>query len=331
MVVEVWRQRAGGKSVAPYAAWFRGVQHCSSPWSCPACAPRLAAERGDLLSRVVERWGSERALLLTLTIRHARGHDLRRMRCAVAAAWRRVQQSRLWRGTDGEAVRALEVTYGGFAGWHPHLHVLVFLPEAPTEIATRLLRDAVYVEWRHAIERELGAEHVPDEDCGVDLRPAKDAHYIAKLGLELTAPATKAGRLRGHMTPWDIARRAAGGNAGYEALWRDWQQAMHGAKALTWPTSRRSKLRALRNAVQAEIDAEAAVEPATPEPNAPELVMTIPLSTWGAVRDELRPWILDVVRGGGDAADVQDVIDDYLAERERRRGGSWTTQQRGGP
>lgn len=256
--------------------------------------------------------------MATFTISHRKEHarDLRRMAKGIALAWKGVQQSHPWRELGIECVRGLEVTYSGFAGWHPHLHVLLFfsheLSDAERCRVTAMLRR----EWSVAVARELGAAHVPSASRGVDVGPAKDARYLAKLGLELTSPGTKT-KKPGHLGVWDIAQRAADGRAGYQALWREWQQGMQGRKALTWPTSPKSPLRALRGQAQESIDAR---REAMKRPR--ELVARIPRYLWSLVLSlGMRGDILDAVRGNGDAEDVYAILSDCLDARARAGSG----------
>lgn len=313
--IEVWKEADPDAGGSP-KAWFGAVQHCDSPWSCPVCAPRVASERGELLEEVVRCWpaGMNAIALATFTIRHDKGHarELRRLRKGIALAWRCVQQSHPWRELGIECVRGLEVTYSGWKGWHPHLHVLLFFRAALTDAERCRVAAMLSHEWAVAVARALGAEHVPSAERGVDVSAAKNARYLAKLGLELTSPATKQ-KKPGHLGVWDIAKRAAEGNEGYQALWREWQQSMRGAKALTWPTSQKSELRALKDRVAKDLEAR---REASKRPR--ELVATIPRSLWAIVvsfGERVRGDILDAIRGNGDEADVYAILTDMLNAR----------------
>jgi hypothetical protein len=118
------------KSPAGHAS-FSGLLRCDSPWACPACAARLAAERAAELSRVVEEHGKDRAAMLTASLAHAKADDLKTLRTGMAAALKYVRTHREWRALAERYVladaRALEVQRGGFAGWHPHYHLLLLL------------------------------------------------------------------------------------------------------------------------------------------------------------------------------------------------------------
>jgi len=108
--------------------FFSGLQHCGSVWECPTCAAAICHGRAEQLEGLLERHGRDRALFLTLTIRHAYGDDLRLLTRRLSLAWRAFTRGEPWKrlarrlGIVG-AVRALELTHGR-NGWHPHLHIL---------------------------------------------------------------------------------------------------------------------------------------------------------------------------------------------------------------
>jgi len=214
-------------------AFARGLLTCGSVWSCPSCSAKIRAGRAGEVQQVVEWHGQHRTFLWSLTVRHARGHSLERVRRGVARAMRLMQRGAPWRrfkarvGLVG-SIRALEVTHGP-NGWHPHLHALL-LVERPDLLAME--RAWLLGRWQSCVVAALGAAHTPNEH-GSDLRPCTDSTYIAKLGLELCDGA-KTGRA-GHRTPWQIARDVADGDvAGDRVLWREYGSAMFGARMLTW-------------------------------------------------------------------------------------------------
>lgn len=249
--VEVVRRTATRDSGETYQhAYYRGLLRCGSVWECPVCAMQIRAERADELKRAVHAWGPSNVAMLSLTVRHGLGDDLRATRRGIAAAFRRLIRGRPWPrfckkyGIEFH-VRALEVTHG-LHGWHPHLHALLFLeiPLSPAELdaATTWLHE----RWRNCVRRALGSEFVPNEH-GVDLRASKRADYLAKFSLELVDPGTKRGRA-GNRTPIQIAVSAATGKCpDDEALWVAYCAGMRGAKMLTWSEG-------LRAAVELDVE-----------------------------------------------------------------------------
>jgi hypothetical protein len=209
-----------------------GVMSCGSVWACPVCSQRICSHRAEELKGCVKDWKGL-VSMLTLTVRHALGDDLRGIRKGVAAAWRR-----LWQGRKAKQlramfhvkhhVRALEVTHGA-NGWHPHLHVLMWCTADADAGALDFLRE----QWIAAVEKELGASAAPDWTHGVVHTPGGAGGYLAKFGLEVTHVHTKSGR-RSSRTPWEIALDAIDGDEASAALWRTYCRDMKGARQLTW-------------------------------------------------------------------------------------------------
>lgn len=227
-----------GIGVRDGRARFQGLVRCGLVWLCAVCTATIRARRAEEVSQLYG-WHKPHGdtLMLTLTVRHAMGDDLQRIRKGVANAWRALQSGKHWialKATTGLRgyVRALEVTHGA-NGWHPHLHVLLLLPPmAPRAIAA--LRARLSARWQSAVARTLGVDHVPNDHLGCDLRLAHEADYITKLGLEISDMGTKHGR-SGNRSPWEIAEDyAAGRDAADGALWRAYAEGMKGARMLTW-------------------------------------------------------------------------------------------------
>lgn len=164
--------------------------------------------------------------MLTLTVRHALGDDLRHMRVRMADAWGRVQRLTSWRvllASGAWFVRALEATHGR-NGWHPHYHVLVVSPvhletelrparrEGDPDVAHVLAGERLGADWREAIRLELGPMHVPDEEHACDWRGIAAGEYIAKLdlamGIELTDAAGTKRAKDGGRKPAELLRDA---------------------------------------------------------------------------------------------------------------------------
>lgn len=242
-------------------AKFDGLANCGSVWECPCCQMVIKARRAEEVRTVVEAHGAGRVAMLTLTIRHGVGDDLKKLRRSLADAWRgftrgaAYQRFKKRHGVEG-AIRALEVTHGD-NGWHPHIHVLLLLKRPFDELEVFPVdghdrwvpRDVGWVidRWSTMVERYVGAAHVPDDSYGVTLTPCRAADYVSKLGLELSDPGVKRGRSKGR-TPLQIASDFADASAEVRAgrlaskkrkardrwLWCRYAEAMRGARQLTW-------------------------------------------------------------------------------------------------
>jgi hypothetical protein len=261
-------------------AHFRGVQRCGSVWECPVCALRIRATRAAELKSAVEAWGPGNVAMLSLTVRHGLGDDLRAVRQGVANSFRRLINGEPWKrfctkfGLEHH-VRSLEVTHGAH-GWHPHLHVLFFLEVKLTEDEQARASAWLQNRWAKSVGRELGGDFVPNAH-GVDLRESKRADYLAKFSFELTDPGTK--RARGkNRTPLQIAASAATGkNQDDEALWFAYCSGMRGAQMLRWSKN-------LREAVDLgeEPTDQAVVDSEEQQPAEP--VAIIASWVWDAIR-----------------------------------------------
>lgn len=295
-------------------AHLRGLEHCASVWSCPACSMKIRAGRAEEVTRAVEAHGAARVAMLTLTVRHGYGDALERTRRGVARAFQRVFRGRAGAALRGDLegyVRALETTHGG-NGWHPHLHVLLFLPHELDERGLEALRARFSERWCAAVARELGSAHVPSDAHGADLSPAHSAEYIAKLGLEITAPAGKEARAVGSRTPWQIAADLADHrHAGDVALWREWTQGMHGARMLTWSRGLRKRLALGPEKTDEELARES-------EERARNVVAVLDRETWALVRARTDgpALVLEAAERGG-ANEVSRVVR-ALAGRDPR-------------
>lgn len=234
------------------SARFAGLLRCNSVWQCPVCAPRIMRDRGDTLAAMYaghEATGG-RALMLTLTAPHDYGDRLAELQRHVSEAWRRVTTGAPWQRWRKRArlvgyARALEVTHGA-NGWHPHLHVMLFLGEDSPATAQAVER-WFYARWAVAVTRGTGLRF-PSREHGVTVTIPRQGDYLAKMGLsaELTSATTKAGR-EGHRTPWQVLRDLTLAEPGSEAeardtaLWEEWALGMKGARQITFTRGLRAR------------------------------------------------------------------------------------------
>ena len=225
--IEVRRLADGVK-----ARWLR-LLRCGHVWTCPCCASEIRAKRRDQVIRAVKA-GTERPWrMITLTIRHHVGAPLKKLLDGLMKSWRKTRQigtiQRLWKGHVKASIRAVEITHGA-NGWHPHLHVLI-----QSDGWDRDDRDALMAAWRRTVVSILGVEHIPDAEIGVKwspaMRSAHDAGYLSKLGLEMSWGEKRA-RGKRSRGPWTIARDAAGGDAQSVMLWKEYEDATKGRRAL---------------------------------------------------------------------------------------------------
>lgn len=265
------------------------VHRCGSVWACPACAHQIASRRVTDVIDCVNWWrGKQRGndvAMLTLTVRHRAGEDLRALRRALSDAWRKLQQSRVWqylRELCGalHMVRCHDVTWSELNGFHPHVHAML-LCENPQRASD--FQELITEEWRRIVTRTMGAEHLPSIAKAVKLAPCYDSSYVARLGLETSSPASKKAR-EGHLAPMQLADEvliARGDRRDVlAAAWREYCLAMSGCHQVQWS-------RGLRSAFGCQLPDVMLVGwtiECEPEEEATHAIIgTIPRETWRAM------------------------------------------------
>jgi hypothetical protein len=191
------------------SVFYRGLCLCGSVWACPVCSAKISEVRRQELDRAVIEWKKRDGHLglLTLTFPHCFQDQLGEMLPKFTEALRYFSTSgtfhRIWSPSAGlvHRVRATEFTYGA-NGWHPHVHILLFLDKKlDTENTESLKR----VWFKSCVKAGLKR---PSDEHGVDLRDGTYAsQYVGKWGIthELTKANSKKGR-HGSQTPWDFLR-----------------------------------------------------------------------------------------------------------------------------
>lgn len=245
-------------------AFYTGVRSCASVWACPACQATIRQRRAVEADAAMKRWvrsagdgGHGGSLVfVTLTVPHRRDR-LADTLGTVFDAWRTLVASRAgrkWRrewGVDGY-IRAVEVTYGTWNGWHPHLHIALFVgPDcdgqaAGDELAERwcdLVPGAVSSAQRVEVARSVDAvsEYMLKSD------PLGAGRDVLPIALELCrADLKKAGARKG-LSPMQVAalawlefrRRPKGSKAGFTdsfhgRLWREYEETTKGRRPIEW-------------------------------------------------------------------------------------------------
>lgn len=306
-------------------AGVAGLQSCGSPWACPVCARRIAAERTDelrgVLGAVAEVGGSVH--LATFTMRHHRGQSLRELWDALSAAWRAVTSGRAvererdrW-GVLG-MVRVVEATHGDH-GWHLHVHALIALDGPASGELVRELAGAMFGRWeRSLVRRGLAAPLM--ERGGLDVRPvdlgagSRDAmaEYLGKITVEVTGAVTKSGR-RGNRSPFGIlADTLATGLATDAELWLEWEQASTGRRQIAWSRGFRE---------WAGVREERSDDEIVAEDTGGDDVLAISAESWPILRTRLADLLDAVELGGlvGAAAWLREQRIDWTPVRPRAR------------
>lgn len=255
-------------------ASFRNLLTCGSVWICPVCAAKISERRAKELLAAVTNWHEERGtvLLVTYTLRHNRNQSLTDVLGTLQAALKRYKagkgyQSLITRHGIAGTIRALETTYGVNAGWHPHVHELVFIsaghPVGGFQADARR-------RWIDSV-KAVGGDAL--QSIGLDVKLGdKDVYaYVSKYGhlpkgtrwsIEReVAKAVSKRAARGGRQPLQLLNDAGEGDAGAAALWVEYIEAMKGKRQLVWSKGLRALLglesEATDTAIAAAIDDDA--------------------------------------------------------------------------
>lgn len=240
--IQILKSKEHGK------AHYKGLYVCARLWTCPVCAAKISERRrvelvGALASAKAQ---GLHVKLLTLTVPHGIGDDVNELLAAIKKSWKATTSNRAGKnvrkllGVKG-TIRALEVTYGE-NGFHPHLHVLLFLEHDSTNNAVEGLFAPL---WQDACVKAGLPRPSIAHGCRVD-DGSKAAAYASKWGLEseMTKSHTKRGK-SGGMTPWDFLRAVFenGPDASkYRALFKVYADAFHGERQLHWSVGLKAML-----------------------------------------------------------------------------------------
>jgi hypothetical protein len=200
-------------------SYTRGCIVCNRLWECPVCAEKITNHRREEISEAIAsaRRAGWSPVLITATLRHHKSDTCNDVLDALLKAWRgftggkgfqELREQWYWEGS----IKSLEPTYG-INGWHPHLHLLVFLSGDIKNFNIGGFKDMVADRWLQVLKRQgkdASYEH------GIDVRTADAdiAEYVAKFGREpkdagwtasreLTKSGSKRGRADG-LTPFQL-------------------------------------------------------------------------------------------------------------------------------
>lgn len=231
-------------------ARYSGLETCRRVWLCPVCAPRISAQRAEALQAQISDWITRGGAVwfLTLTFPHDYEDALKVSAKLAARAFTSVLRGRAAE-TDRERydvagfVRALEVTTGP-NGWHPHLHVLVFLNGHRGVRARRAFHSAIFARFARFIVR-AGFRPPDIRNCPIEVvETATVGAYVAKANgtaREMTAGHLKRGRGTSR-TPMQLLDDAINGDSEARRLWAEYEPGMHGRRQLTYTRALRAQL-----------------------------------------------------------------------------------------
>lgn len=241
----------GAQSVAFYnkenALRLRGVNYCSSVWTCSICSPMIRRRRGEIVERLFTDTLAAGLQLhfvtLTFTLDATMGrsrHDLAAMLSSQSDAWRQMVQSRafkVWKSRYNivHYMRSLEITHG-LRGWHPHFHLVFASP------LSQIAENELFFLWSHALR--LNGAHMSINAQNYQLVSASDVREVSRyvsawgagswsLSHEMTKEKTNTRRI-GSRTPMQLAADAMLGDQNAAELFRVYAHATKGMRATTF-------------------------------------------------------------------------------------------------
>lgn len=308
----VYLTRNGGK------AGVKGVFYCDSPWLCPTCAPRRAAERADKVLQVFKATEAKRGrvIFVTLTVKHDQKDNLSALKKMVMDACRKARQGKPWalaveRYDIAGVMVGPEVTYSPKHGWHFHLHVALVVLSDNDQLAEEA-GEWLMNRYRTYIHQTGGETSRQAQDVTVVWREEDLASYMSKgsAAWEVSsAGATKKGK-KG-LTPWDLAANASKGNAKAARLFQEYAATMPGTRSCVITKGLADKL-----GIQPADDADEPGIDEMPEDQETEIVGELEPYRWHRVlRNGYAADILKVVGAGWEWPKIDDLIANLLKEK----------------
>ena len=304
------------------------VMVCSDIWTCPICASRISELRRIELEQGVnthlERGGG--VLMISFALQHFAGEALADSLDGLLNAY-----SSFWRNRQGRTlaaelkiagrVRALEVTVGE-NGWHPHLHVLVFLKDkwlSPAKMAE--IQGRAGLLWQHHLEKR---GRWADLEHGLDIRWGDKAvaDYVSKFGKsdyrppeesktwnethELTKSHLKRSKKDGY-TPINLLSMSAFGDEWATAKWLEYAQTMKGRRQLEWSNG----LRELLNLGEEKTDEELPL--VQDDDSIPFVCLSRP--AWRKVWElHLLGWLIEIANAGDQWAVLMFLFENEIVD-----------------
>lgn len=231
------------------------VETCANVWADAVCGHKIRVRRAGEVMEAAAAWAARGGALgmVTLTVRHHEWMSLRDVLGALTDSWRKLQLRKEWRKLRRSifgTIKALEVKVGP-NGWHPHLHVLLFLERGTDEVDVAAMVGTLFDPWAELVTARLGVS--PSREHGVDFTPmgVDSAAYISKIGFEIASADTKGGR-----NPLDVLGDAVAGEASAFSSVMEYLDTMKGRHSLDWSPRLRKRL----GLGEAKTDEELALE-----------------------------------------------------------------------
>lgn len=223
-----------------------GARMCHNSWACPVCSAVIMSKYATRISAAIDALKEKYVpIMITYTIFHSKSDSCQQAFDVLFETWKRFSSDKKGKrsGVYGHFlhdceikhyVRCSEVTYT-VNGWHPHLHVLYFVPKHKLHLAAAK-EMALRTTWKNAQEKamlkvygytkynalyESEREH-GEGACGVYLSKdnqgnpviMKTSDYLCGWGIdkELTGNYQKSATCKTSRTPYQLLNAAFDGD-----------------------------------------------------------------------------------------------------------------------
>jgi hypothetical protein len=249
------------------AAHYGGLIVCGSAWVCPVCASHITERRRVELQTGLEQHSELTAVMLTVTLQHGRRDGLGELMAALKEGMRGARSGKRWQAMKASlqivgSVTSTEVTWGEKTGWHPHEHILFLCAGEVDPGDVEALR--VFISERFGAYLARDGRYVsPVFGVSAVVGDAAAGAYLSKWGSasELTKANVKVARSADRVSPFGLLALAGDGDKRAARLFREFADAVHGRRLLTYTRGLRALL-GLGDDVSDETIAEQPVESA---------------------------------------------------------------------
>ena len=266
---------------------YSNIMRCANAWGCPVCAAIISEHRKCEVKEAMDWWKSQggSVLLLTLTVPHYSHTDIKQLKKDLKKAYSkffkgvRASQNLFSKWMIEHYISCFEITHGQ-NGFHPHYHVLLFVPYS-VGIGSHIgMEEDMYAVWKDCCTKS-GLDE-PSKEHGLHLQAGNEAgNYVSKWGLEheMTKGHVKKGKKESR-TPFDILRSYDESGDEKEAnLFRLYYFAFKGQRQLNWSKG----LKKLSSKGQEEKTDQEIVDDTD---NVAEMLFKLDIEMWNAVRQQ---------------------------------------------
>jgi hypothetical protein len=264
----------------------RGIHACRNVNVCPVCWSRRRIQERAEIVHAGSLWAAAGGGLgkLVITVPHRQGETLADVLARLDDRTDSLRKGRAgvelrneW-GVEG-LIRATEITWGR-AGWHPHQHWLMFGREPFSDPARAGLWRWIKDRWSKRATKDPESPLYKPDDGPSDVSAIDpgdlDDHggHITKGPSRSTeeryyqALANNDDMLAMYLAPFVFGDEAAAGDPFFAAVWREYEQTVHGSQWIRWSNGFRARfglgVAGRVPALEGEVIATFGVKPADP-------------------------------------------------------------------